>query len=128
MEMSRATRIRILKKELDNKRWVGSAGGLLQALTDSISEAELMEKVAEGMPEKKTGGVRDDEAENAYDAGYNDAIDDCQAYWASRVGEIEKIKDKIKLAITLIEDDAELSAIMILKEAQALTTKLTGKE
>ena len=53
MEMSRATRILILKKELDKEKWVGSGYGLLQALTDSISEAELMEKVAEGMLKKK---------------------------------------------------------------------------
>lgn len=101
MEMSRAERIRVLKGELDNKKQVGSGCVLLQALTDSISEAELMEKVAEGMPEKiyctkgnhaelDNTGFGCDECVHCQEV--NKIIDLCKAYWTSRVN-VDKIYD-----------------------------------
>jgi hypothetical protein len=51
-----------------------------------------MEKVAEGMPKKKqidwrAGRTISPEGVN-YQAGFNEGLKLCQAYWASRVGEI----------------------------------------
>jgi hypothetical protein len=100
MEMSRAKRIRILKdlqKTLMSIQCI-TYSDQPQALSDSIAEAELMEKVAEGMPEKKdveSKTILQDIREGDYDYGFNAALELCQAYRVSRVGEIEKISFQV---------------------------------
>jgi hypothetical protein len=113
MEMSRAERIRVLKELKDSvaRQSIDGDTDYFYALTDSIAEAELMEKAAEGMP--KDWEKKFDErfvGESFYEAGDSDVgltdpteqgigelkkfiqeqIDLCQSHWASRVGEIEK--------------------------------------